>query len=127
MSSVSEEIQQLQLRILELEKQQKERDEYDKNTNIALNFRVITNFLHKKKTLIASNNAPHTIIAQDIELVTHLDAVFNILQIINERLQRLEQNYNPSTTDYRQKTSATDRVDHQAAHKYLYEGGEKRR
>ena len=49
MSSVTEEIQQLQLRILELEKQQKERDEYDKNTNIALNFRVITNFLHKKK------------------------------------------------------------------------------
>jgi len=40
MSSITEEIQQLQLRILELEKQQKEKDEnYKKTSNY--NFKVI--------------------------------------------------------------------------------------
>ena len=39
MSSVPEEIQQLQLRILELEKQKKEKDESDKKTSIDHNFR----------------------------------------------------------------------------------------
>lgn len=50
MSSVTEEIRQLQLRILELEKQQKERDEIDKKTSIDHNFKVINNVLSEKKT-----------------------------------------------------------------------------
>jgi hypothetical protein len=41
MSSVSEEIYQLQLRILELEKQKQENDETYKKTSIEHNFKVI--------------------------------------------------------------------------------------
>ena len=46
MTSISEEIQQLQLRILELEKQQKELDENDKKTSIGYNFKIINNLLN---------------------------------------------------------------------------------
>jgi hypothetical protein len=45
MSSLTEEIQQLQLRILELEKQKKEKDEIDKKTSINHNFKVLNNVL----------------------------------------------------------------------------------
>ncbi len=55
MSSVTEEIQQLQLRILELEKQKKEKDESDKKTSIDHNFNVINDVLTEKKTAINNN------------------------------------------------------------------------
>ena len=55
MSSVTEEIQQLQLRILELEQQQKEKDESDKKTSIYHNFKVINDVLTEKKTAINNN------------------------------------------------------------------------
>ena len=41
MNSFTDEIQQLQLRILELEKQKTEKDESDKKTSIDHNFNVI--------------------------------------------------------------------------------------
>lgn len=41
MSSLTEEIQKLQLKILELEKQKKEKDEIDKKTSINHNFKEI--------------------------------------------------------------------------------------
>ena len=46
MTSVSEQIQLLQLRILELETQQKEKDENNKKTSIDLNFKVINYLLN---------------------------------------------------------------------------------
>jgi hypothetical protein len=49
MTSVTEEIKQLQLRILELEKQKKEKDESDKKTSIEHNFKVINDVLHRPK------------------------------------------------------------------------------
>ena len=55
MSSVTEEIQQLQLRILELEKQKKEKDESDKKTSIDHNFNVINDVLTEKKISINNN------------------------------------------------------------------------
>jgi alpha-galactosidase/6-phospho-beta-glucosidase family protein len=54
MSSAIEEIRQLQLRILELEKQQKEKDESDKKTSIDHNFNIINDVLTEKKTAIVN-------------------------------------------------------------------------
>jgi hypothetical protein len=51
MTSIREEIQQLQLRILELEEKEKEIESY-KKTSISHNFKVITDVLTEKKTSI---------------------------------------------------------------------------
>ena len=94
MSSVTEEIQQLQLRILELEKQKKEKDESDKKTSINYNFKVINDVLTEKKTAINNNRYSKSVpLARyyDQELVTHLDAIYNILQIMDGRLKNLEE------------------------------------
>ena len=94
MSSITEEIQHLQLRILELEKQKKEKDENDKKTSIDHNFNVINDLLTKKKTAITKNRYSKSVpLARyyDEELVTHLDAIYNILHILDDRLQKLEQ------------------------------------
>ena len=95
MTSVSEEIQQLQLRILELEKQQKELEENDKKTSIEYNFKVLNNVLNEKKTKIANDRYSKSVpLARyyDQQLVTHLDAIYNILHIVDERLKKLEKN-----------------------------------
>ena len=94
MSSVPEEIQQLQLRILELEQQQKEKDESDKKTSIYHNFKVINDVLTEKKTAINNNRYSKSVpLAKyyDQELVTHLESNYNILQIVYERLKKLEE------------------------------------
>jgi len=93
MSSVTEEIQQLQVRILELEKQKKEKYESDKKTSIEHNFKVINDVLIEKKTAINNNRYSKSVpLARyyDQELVTHLEAIYNILQIVDERLKKLE-------------------------------------
>jgi len=93
MSSVPEEIQQLQLRILELEKQKKEKDESDEKTSIDHNFKVINDVLTEKKTAINNNRYSKSLpLARyyDQELVTHLESIYNILQIVDERLKKLE-------------------------------------
>ena len=95
MESVSTEIQQLQLRIVELEKQKKERQENDNKISIDHNFNLINDLLTKKKTAITNNRYSKSVpLARyyDQELVTHLEAVYNILQIVDERLKKLEQN-----------------------------------
>jgi glycine/serine hydroxymethyltransferase len=95
MTTISEEIHQLQVRILELEKQKKEKDESDKKTSIEHNFNVISELLDKKKTAITNNRYSKAVpLARyyDQELVTHLEAIYNILQIVDERLKKLEQN-----------------------------------
>ena len=94
MSLVTEEIQQLQLRILELEKQKKEKDESDKKTSIDHNFKVINDLLTEKTPAINNNRYSKSVpLARyyDQELVTHLEAIYNILQIVDERLKKLEE------------------------------------
>lgn len=94
MSSVTEEIQQLQLRILELEKQKNEKDENDKKTSIDHNFKVINDVLTEKKTAINNNRYSKSVpLARyyDQELVTHLESIYNILQIVDKRLKKLEE------------------------------------
>jgi hypothetical protein len=93
MSSVAEEIQQLQLRILELEKQKKEKNKSDKKTSIDHNFKVINDLLTEKNTAINNNRYSKSVpLARyyDQELVTHLEAIYNILQIVDERLKKIE-------------------------------------
>jgi len=96
----SEEIQQLQKKILELEKKQKETDENDKKTSIDYNFKVINDFLQEKKPRIEyllntsykkrqeSDPSPQ-LYPPDYDIVTKLEAVYNILKIVDERLQKL--------------------------------------
>lgn len=94
MSSVTEEIRQLQLRILELEKQKKDKDENDKKTSIDHNFMVINDLLTEKKSAINNNRYSKSVpLARyyDQELVTHLEAIYNILQIVDKRLKKLEE------------------------------------
>ena len=94
MSAITEEIQQLQSRILELENQQKEKDDIDKKTSIDHNFKIINDVLTEKNTSIKNNNYSRSVpLARfyDQQLVTHLEAVYNVLKIIDERLKRLEE------------------------------------
>lgn len=95
MDSISEEIQQLQLKILELEKIKKEKDENDKKSPITNNFKIIDDLLIEKKLKIIKNNYSKSVpLARfyDEERVKYLEAIYNILQILNERLIKLEQN-----------------------------------
>jgi hypothetical protein len=94
MSSVTDEIHQLQLRILELEKQKREKDESDKKTSIDINFKLINDVLTEKKTAIDKDKYSKSVpLARyyDQQLVTHLEAIYNILQIVDERLKKLEE------------------------------------
>lgn len=92
-SSVIEVLRQLQLSILELEKKQKEKDE-NKKTSIDHNFKVINNLLSEKKSDINNNRYSESLpLAKcyDQKLVTHLEAINNILQIIDGRLKKIEE------------------------------------
>ena len=70
-------------------------EENNKKTSISYNFEVINNLLNEKKTAITNNRYSKSVpLARyyDQELVTHLEAIYNILQVFNERLDKLENN-----------------------------------
>jgi hypothetical protein len=95
MSIVNNEIQQLQLRILELEKQKKKKEEEEilKKESLEHNFQIINNELNKKQNSIKNNTYSKSVpLARfyDEELVRHLEATYNILQILNNRIKDLE-------------------------------------
>jgi len=93
MSFVSEEIIKLQLRIIELEKQQQIENETLNKNSISHNFTIITDLLSEKKTSIKNNRYSKNVpLARyyDEELVTHLEAIYNILQILDTRLCKIE-------------------------------------
>jgi hypothetical protein len=85
----TEEIQQLKLRLLELEKQEK--DEIHKvNYN---SFKVINNLLTEKKNAIQRNRYSKSnpfAKYHDQETLTYLESFYNILQNMDERLKKLE-------------------------------------
>jgi len=94
MNLITEEIQQLQLRILELEKEQKKKDEIDKKTSIDHNFNVINDVLEKKKRSISNSISSKKVpLARyyDQQNVTQLEAIYNILQILDQRLKKIEE------------------------------------
>lgn len=97
MSSIGDEIQQLQLKIIELEKKQKEDNENNKKTSLDHNFKVINDMLSDKKTKIEQNRYSKSVpLARyyDQELVTHLEAIYNILHVLNNKISELENNNN---------------------------------
>jgi hypothetical protein len=88
--SVHEEIEQTQLKILNLERQQNVKDT---KSSIHYNFNVINDVLNAKKNSIDTNRYSGAQLARyyDQELVTHLEAMYNILQILDDRLSKLEE------------------------------------
>jgi hypothetical protein len=85
----TEEIQQLKLRIVELEKQEK--DEIHK-VNYS-SFKVINNLLTEKKNMIQRNRYSKSnpfVKHYDQETVTYLESIYNILHNVDERLKKLE-------------------------------------
>ena len=89
MNSITE-IQQLQSRIIELETQQKEKEneEHLKKTSIDYNFKVINDVINEKKTAVSEDRYSRSVPLAgyyDRQLVTHLEAIYNILHILDER------------------------------------------
>ena len=96
--SITDEIQQLQLRILQLEKQKKEEEEsLSKKESIDYNFEIISGVINDKKTAIKKNmycKSSQLARYNDLLLVKHLEAIYNILKILDNRLNVLEDKYN---------------------------------
>ena len=85
MSSISEEIQQLKSKILDLENLIKEKDEKDKKKSLDHKFKIINEFLIETKLDITNNLYSNPLSRfYDKKLVTHLEEIINILQIINK-------------------------------------------
>ena len=94
MSAISEEIQRLQLKIVELEN--KEKEENNEKISIEHNFNVIDDLIKdkfKNKTQLVQRG-PTTDIKyiKTVQLcVVHLEAIYNILQILDKRLIKIEE------------------------------------
>lgn len=85
------EIEQLQIRISLLEKQKEEKSANEKQTSIEHNFNVINDLLHEKKIDITNNKYSFPLAKYyDQQLVRQLEAIYNILQIVHERITKLE-------------------------------------
>ena len=116
MSFLNDEIHQLQLRILELEKQKrKEGENLRKKESIEYNLKIINDILNNKKTFIDNkrsyienkykdkdkinksqidkimNDKDNTYGAyEEIQILTYLEAIYNILQTLDKRISYLE-------------------------------------
>ena len=92
--SITDEIQQLQLRILQLEKQKKEEEEcLSKKESLNYNFQIINNVINDKKTAVKKNiycKSVQLARYNDLLLVKHLEAIYNILHILDDRLSDIE-------------------------------------
>ena len=85
-----EEIEQMQLRILNLERQQNVKDT---KSSIDYNFNVINDVLNAKKNRIDTNRYAGAPLAKlhDQQFVTYVEAIYIILQILDDRLSKLEE------------------------------------
>lgn len=95
MSIIGEEIKNLQLRIVELEKQQQTERETFNKTSMIHNFSIVTNLLDKRKPYIengirCSPKISHRDMMNKNELVIQIEAIYNILQILDSRLTNIE-------------------------------------
>jgi hypothetical protein len=88
-------IDQMKLKMLEIEKQIKEIEiqEIDKKKiSIEHNFKIINDILNEKKTNIKVNpSKSFTKIRDDQIFITRLEAIINILNILDKRIKKLEQ------------------------------------
>jgi len=91
----SEEIEKLQLRIVELEKQQQiEKETLNKNL-ISHNFSIITDLLNQRKPFIENGitcypKNSHRDMMNTNQLVIQIEAIYNILQILDTRISKIE-------------------------------------
>lgn len=93
MDSISSEITKMQLKIAELEKQKKEEEEKTKKESVSYNLEVIDKLLSARKDHLARNNFSKSVpLARYYcqELVTHLEATYNLLHVMSNRLNELE-------------------------------------
>jgi hypothetical protein len=95
MSVFGEEIEKLQLRTVELEKQQQiEKETLDKNS-ISRNFTIITDLLNQRKPHIENGitvypKNSHRDMMNTNELVIQIEAIYNVLQILDARISKIE-------------------------------------
>jgi hypothetical protein len=95
MSVFGEEIEKLQLRVVELEKQQQiEKETLDKNS-ISRNFTIITDLLNQRKPHIENGitvypKNSHRDMMNTNELVIQIEAIYNVLQILDARISKIE-------------------------------------
>ena len=79
-----------------MEKEKKEKEETDNKKNIEHNFKIINDLIVKKKTSIINylkyGKSVLSVQSYDMQQVRHLKAIYNILQIIDDRLKKIEQN-----------------------------------
>jgi hypothetical protein len=95
MDNISKEIIQLQARLAELEKLQKDKFDNDKKTSISHNLQILDNLLTYKKKAIMNNRYNKAVPLSryyDQELVTHLEAIYNCLKLFDERILKIERN-----------------------------------
>jgi hypothetical protein len=95
MSFVSEEITKLQLRIIEIEKQQQIENETLNKNSISHNFTIITDLLNQRKPRIENGitvypKNSHRDMMNTNQLVIQIEAIYNILQILDTRLSKIE-------------------------------------
>lgn len=88
--SKHEEIEQMQLRILNLERQKNVKDT---KSSIDYNFNVIKDILNAKKNRIDTNRYAGAPLEKlhDLQFVTYVEAIYNSLQVLDDRLSKLEE------------------------------------
>ena len=111
MSAITEEIQKLQSRILELETEKKKKDEIDKKTSLDNNFNVMDEFikvvLTKKKEQndyyikrLGPRSTPDCIdgdeVRYNVKFIANMESIYNILQILDKRLNKIEEYIGPN-------------------------------
>ena len=78
-----------------MEKEKKEKEETDNKKNIEHNFKTINDLIVQKKTSITNRIYRKSVLSEqsyDRQQIIHLEAIYNILQIIDDRLKKIEQN-----------------------------------
>jgi hypothetical protein len=84
------EIERIQLRILDLEREQNIKDS---KSSIEYDFNIINELLDGKKNKIKADRYSGVPLEKlhDKQLVTYLEAIYNILQNLDHRLSKLEE------------------------------------
>ena len=93
MASVENEITQLKIRLSELEKKEQENKEYEKINSLDYNFNVLENIITEKKKSISRNQYQQSVSiakSNDQKIVIHLESIYNILKIFDNKLKQLE-------------------------------------
>ena len=88
-------INQMKLKMLEIEKEIKKIEIQDidkKKISIEHNFKIINDVLNEKKTNIKVNPSKSFTKRRDDQIfITRLEAIINILNILDKRIKKLEQ------------------------------------